>query len=213
MTNPQLTWIVFLLDRSGSMQSIKADTEGGFAAFIEEQRTAPGQCAVTLAQFDTDYDVVYSGLPVTEVPPLNLQPRGATALLDSMGRLITETGQKLAAMPESERPGNVVVAIMTDGMENSSREWTHAAIKSLVEQQTNVYGWQFLYMGADQDAIEVGASIGVRPDYAVNYSRANVESVMAATSANLSANRAARMVDPSAPMPGYSPAQRNASGR
>ena len=95
-------------------------------------------------------------MPVADVPPLNLQPRGSTALLDAMGRLITDTGRKLVALSENERPGNVIVAIMTDGMENASREWTHPAIKSLVEQQTKDYGWQFLYMGADQDAIEVG---------------------------------------------------------
>jgi hypothetical protein len=95
------------------------------------------------------------------VPPLALAPRGSTALLDSMGRLITDAGATLAALPEDQRPGTVVVAVMTDGHENASKEWTRLAIRSLVEQQTTAYHWQFLYMGADQDAIEVGASIGV----------------------------------------------------
>lgn len=212
MTNPNLTWIVFLLDRSGSMQSIKTDTEGGFAAFIGEQRHATGECAVTLAQFDNEYEIVYSGLSVADVPALNLQPRGSTALLDAMGRLITDTGQKLATMPENERPGNVVVAIMTDGMENSSREWTHPAIKSLVEQQTKNYGWQFLYMGADQDAIEVGGRLGVAPTHAVTYSRGNVDAVMAASSANLAAFRDARVFDTTASMPGYTDEQRASAG-
>jgi hypothetical protein len=211
MTNPNLTWVVFLLDRSGSMQSIKSDTEGGFTAFIAEQRKATGECAVTLAQFDDDYEVVYSGLPVAEVPALDLVPRGTTALLDAMGRLITDTGQKLAALPEDERPGNVVVAIMTDGMENASHEWTHPAIKSLVEQQTKDYDWQFLYMGADQDAVEVGARLGVNREQAVTYSRGNVDAVMGASSSNLAAFRNARAVNPSAPMPGYTNAQRSSA--
>ena len=212
MTDPNLTWIAFLLDRSGSMQSIKTDTEGGFAAFIAEQQNATGECAVTLAQFDNDYEIVYSGRPVADVPALNLQPRGSTALLDAMGRLITDTSQKLAALPENERPGNVVVAIMTDGMENASHEWTHRAIKSLVEQQTKDHGWQLLYMGADQDAIEVGARLGVAPAHAVTYSRGNVDAVMAASSANLAAFRDARIASPAASMPGYTDEQRSSAG-
>ena len=92
MTDATLTHLYFLLDRSGSMQSIKADTEGGFAAFMDEQRTGEGSCRVTLAQFDNAYDVVYRDVPVADVPALDLQPRGSTALLDAMGRLITDAG-------------------------------------------------------------------------------------------------------------------------
>ena len=151
-------------------------------------------------------------MPVADVPALNLQPRGSTALLDAMGRLITDTGQKLAALPENERPGDVVVAIMTDGMENASHEWTHRAIKSLVEQQTKDHGWQLLYMCADQDAVEVGARLGVAPAHAVTYSRGNVDAVMAASSANLAAFRDARVFDTAASMPGYTDEQRSSAG-
>ena len=207
MSNPDRTLLVFLLDRSGSMQSIKSDVEGGFAAFIDEQRQAPGDCAATLAQFDTEYELVYDRVPVGEVPALNLQPRGSTALLDAMGKLITDTAAQLDAAPEAERPGTVIVAIMTDGYENSSREWTHPAIKSLVEQQTK-HGWEFLYMGADQDAIEVGASLGVQRDKSVSYGRGKARDVMAATSANISRHRAAKMQNPAAVMDGYSGEQR-----
>jgi hypothetical protein len=207
MSNPDRTLLVFLLDRSGSMQSIKSDVEGGFAAFIDEQRHAPGDCAATLAQFDTEYEVVYHQVPVGEVPALNLQPRGSTALLDAMGKLITDTATQLDAAPEAERPGTVIVAIMTDGYENSSREWTHSAIKSLVEQQTK-HGWEFLYMGADQDAIEVGARLGVQPDKSVTYGRGKARDVMAATSANISRHRAAKLQNPDAVMDGYSAEQR-----
>lgn len=198
MTNPDLTHIYFLLDRSGSMQSIKADTEGGFDAFIAEQRTTGGTCRVTLAQFDTDYDVVYAARPIADVPRLDLAPRGMTALLDSMGRLIIDAGRELAGLPEAERPGTVLVGIMTDGQENSSREWTHAAIKALVEQQTRDYDWQFLYLGADQDAIEVGASVGIAAGRSLTYGRGQVAPAMAAMSANVSAYRTARSAGRSA---------------
>ena len=208
MTRSDLTHIYFLLDRSGSMQSIKTDTEGGFAAFIEEQRSAPGTCRVTLAQFDTDYDVVYSGLDLADVPALDLHPRGSTALLDAMGRLITDSGKQLAALPEADRPGAVIVAIMTDGMENASREWTHPAIKALVEQQTTSYGWQFLYMGADQDAIEVGASLGVHADHSVTYARGKAGAAMRVKSQKIREWRQAREADPAAPMPAFTTEER-----
>lgn len=191
MTNPNLTHIAFLLDRSGSMHSIKDDTEGGFNAFIAEQRQQGGECRVTLAQFDNEYEEVYRDLPLAEVPALRLVPRGSTALLDSIGRLVTSTGERLAALPEDERPGIVIVGIMTDGHENASREWTHPAVKALIEQQTKTYGWQFLYLGADQDAIEVGSSIGVAAANSMTYSRGKVAAVMAATSRNIGRTRAA----------------------
>lgn len=191
MTNPHLTHIAFLLDRSGSMQSIKDDTEGGFNAFVEEQRRQGGDCRVTLAQFDNEYEEVYRDLPLADVPPLHLVPRGSTALLDSIGRLVTSTGEHLAALTEDERPGMVIIGIMTDGHENASREWTHPAVKALIEQQTKAYGWQFLYMGADQDAIEVGASIGVAAANAMTYSRGRVHAMMSATSRNIGRTRAA----------------------
>ncbi|MGO4597197.1 vWA domain-containing protein [Terrabacter sp. 2RAF25] len=191
MTDPNLTHLYFLLDRSGSMQSIKDDTEGGFNAFIEEQRSQAGQCRVTLAQFDDQYEEVFRDRPVADVPPLQLAPRGSTALLDSIGRLVGEAGQRLAALPEHERPGVVIVGIMTDGHENASRELTHPQVKAMIERQTKDYGWQFLYMGADQDAIEVGSSIGVAAANSMTYSRGRVAAAMAATSRNIGRTRSA----------------------
>ncbi len=211
MTRSDLTHLYFLLDRSGSMQSIKTDTEGGFAAFIEEQRRAVGECRVTLAQFDDQYEIVFADTPVADVGRLDLQPRGSTALLDAMGRLITEAGAALAALPEDQRPGSVVVAIMTDGLENASREWTHPAVKALVEQQTTAYQWQFLYMGADQDAIDVGTGLGVGAAHTVSYTRGNVDKVMAASSAKVSDLRRDRSVDASAAMRGYTTVERRAA--
>lgn len=211
MTNADLTHLYFLLDRSGSMQSIRTDTEGGFDAFIEEQRRGPGRCRVTLAQFDHRYEVVYRDLDVHRVPPLDLRPNGSTALLDAMGRLITDTGTDLAALPEQQRPGTVLMAIMTDGIENASIEWTRPAIRSLVEQQATVYNWQFLYLGADQDAIEVGASIGVSAGRSMTYSRGRSGPAMAAVSANITSLRAGRMRDPAAPLRDFDAAQRRSA--
>lgn len=208
MTDSSLTHLYFLLDRSGSMQSIKTDTEGGFAAFIEEQRAAAGECRVTLAQFDDHYDVVYGGRPVADVPPLDLRPRGRTALLDAIGRLVTDAGTALAALPEERRPGTVIVAIMTDGLENASREWTHPAVKALVEQQTTQWGWQFLYLGADQDAIEVGASLGVSRDNSVTYGRSKSRDAMTVASSKVAGLRHARSADPAAAMPAFTAAER-----
>ena len=189
MTNPNLTHLYFLLDRSGSMDSIKSDTEGGFNAFMAEQRGLPGECRVTLAQFDHEFEEVYRDLPVDVVPPLRLAPRGTTALLDSIGRLVGEAGARLAALAEEQRPGVVIVGIMTDGLENASRELTHARIKAMIECQTTEFGWQFLYLGADQDAIEVGASIGVPAQQSMTYSRGRVAAMMTATSRNVGAAR------------------------
>ena len=184
-----LTHIYVLLDRSGSMESIRTDIEGGFAAFVEEQRATPGECRVTLAQFDTEYQVVYADRPVTDIGPLVLQPRGTTALLDSMARLIVDSGSRLAELAEDQRPGIVIVAIMTDGLENASREWTHAAVKKLVEHHTTTYGWQFLYMGADQDAIEVGSRMGIPAAQSVTYGRGKSREAMQNMSSKLASSR------------------------
>jgi hypothetical protein len=191
MTDTTLTHLYFLLDRSGSMQSIRSDTMGGFDAFIEEQRGAPGRCRVTLAQFDDRYDEVYADRDLADVPPLELAPRGSTALLDALGRFITESGERLAALPEDERPGSVVVGVMTDGLENASREWSHPRIKALIEQQTREYGWQFLYLGADQDAIEEGSKMGFAADRSMTYARGKAKASMAHLSANVHAYRTA----------------------
>jgi hypothetical protein len=208
MTRSELTHLYFLLDRSGSMQSIKSDIEGGFAAFVDEQRKGAGECRATLAQFDDVYEVVYADRPIADVPPLDLQPRNMTALHDAMGRLISDAGAKLDALPAAERPGTVIVAIMTDGLENASKEWTGASIKSLVSQQSNAYGWTFMYMGADQDAVEVGASLGIARDHAVTYDRSKSSAAMAAASGKISKLRAARMVAPAAQMEAFTDEER-----
>jgi hypothetical protein len=199
MTDQNLSHIYFLLDRSGSMTSIRTETIAGFDAFIAEQRKVPGQCQVTLAQFDDQYDVVYVDRDVHDVPTLELTPRGSTALLDALGRLIVTAAERLDALPEDKRPGSVVVGVMTDGYENASRDWTHERIKALIEKQTRDFNWEFLYLGADQDAIEEGSKMGFAAAKSVTYSRGKADKVMTDMGANVGAYRAARVAGMPAP--------------
>ena len=208
MTRSDLTHLYVLLDRSGSMQSIKSDIEGGFAAFVAEQRKAPGECLASLSQFDDVYEVVYADRPLAAVPPLDLQPRNMTALHDAMGRLITDAGAKLDALPEDQRPGTVIVAIMTDGLENASKEWHAPAIKALVELQTTQYSWEFLYMGADQDAVEVGVGLGISAANSITYAKGKAREAMAVSAGKISGLRSQRMTNPAAAMPAYTDEER-----
>ncbi len=169
MTDPNRVLIAMLVDRSGSMSSIKFDTEGGFDAFVDEQRGLDRDVRVTLAQFDTEYQIVYSDRPLAEVPPLALEPRGATALYDSVGRLVTDVGAALAAKPEHERPGTVIVVVLTDGHENSSLEWSHAAVNAAITRQENEYSWTFVFLGANMDAVHIGQRLGFSADRSLTY--------------------------------------------
>jgi hypothetical protein len=169
LTNPNVLLIAALLDRSGSMQAIADDTRGGFDAYVAAQRGQSGATLVTLPQFDNDHGVVYQNQPIDDVPPLALEPRGTTALLDAIGRFVTEVGSGLAALPEEDRPGGVAVVVMTDGHENASAEWTKGAVRKLVSQQETVYGWDFVFLGANMDAIDVGTSLGFAPGKSLTY--------------------------------------------
>ncbi|MET4049483.1 MULTISPECIES: vWA domain-containing protein [unclassified Rhodococcus (in: high G+C Gram-positive bacteria)] len=169
MTNPTLSLVAALLDRSGSMHSIADDTRGGFDSFIAKEREADGRTVVTLAQFDNRYELVYDNVPIEKVDPLVLEPRGGTALYDAIGRLVSEVGAGLAAIPEDERPGSVTVLVMTDGHENASREWTNAAVRELIERQEAEYSWDFVFLGSNIDAVEVGADLGFQRDKSMTY--------------------------------------------
>lgn len=180
LTDSNKTLIAALLDRSGSMDTSVEATEDGWRELISEQRAEPGQCEVTLAQFDHEYDVLYPPTDVTAVPEFHLEPRGRTALLDSVGRLITEVGQRLSALPEDERPGRVICLIMTDGHENASRTWTWEAVKALITQQREVYDWEFIFLGADIDAVQVASRMGMDSRYAMNFDKRNYTTQRAA---------------------------------
>jgi hypothetical protein len=187
-----LTDITVVLDRSGSMQACRSDAEGGLNHFIEEQMKAPGEAFFTLVQFDNEYEFVHKGIPIQTVPHCTLHPRGRTALLDAIGRAINETGSRLETMLEAERPGLVVFAILTDGMENASREFTQPKIKEMIEHQQNVYKWQFTYLGANQDAFQVAASYGISLDAAANYTPDKAVVAFANAASNVKRMRKAR---------------------
>ena len=171
MTDTNKTLIAALLDRSGSMAGSTEATEDGWRELINSQRSEPEYCEVTLAQFDTSYEVLYPPTAITAVPEFVIVPRGMTALLDAAGKFITEVGEQLAALPEDQRPGRVICLIMTDGMENSSHQWTWDAVKTLITQQREVYGWEFIFLGADIDAVQVGQRMGVDARYAMTFDK------------------------------------------
>lgn len=185
MADVASTHLSMLLDRSGSMQSIKAATIAGFDEFMLEQRGVTGRCTVTLAQFDSEYEEVYADRDIATVPSLDLQPRGMTALLDSIARLVHSTSVRITQLPEDQRPATVIVGIMTDGHENASTEYTHAAIKALVTERETVFGWTFLYMGANQDAIEVGETLGVARERSLTYEGVSAGAAYGAASASM----------------------------
>lgn len=171
--NNELTDITIVLDRSGSMSSVQADTIGGYNTFLKAQREAKvGACAVSLVQFDDLYEVVYSGKPVAVAPDLNaltFVPRGGTALLDAIGKTIVTTGMRYAGMSEYDRPGKVLFVIVTDGGENASREYDNAKINEMIALQRDAYKWDFIFLGANQDAISAGASLGLGMSKTMNY--------------------------------------------
>ena len=189
MTDPDYTHLEVVLDRSGSMQDIKSDTEGGFNAFLAEQKELPGRCTIALSQFDDVYEVVYWPTDIQQVSDLVLRPRGSTALLDAMGKSMTAAGEFLAGLDEDQRPGKVIVVVITDGMENASRGWTREQVFALVMHQTETYGWEFRFLAANQDAIAVGASFGVTKGSAMTYDSAHVGASYSSLSASVAVTR------------------------
>lgn len=162
--------ITVLLDRSGSMASIKTDMERGFDNFIAEQKRVPGKCLVTLTQFSTQgTPTLYTALPIAEVPPLTIQPLGGTPLLDAMHDTIVQTGRRLGSIPEAYRPGKVVFIVITDGEENSSVHATITDLHNEVTVQQEHYNWQFLFFGANMDAFAVGHMMGLRGQSIASY--------------------------------------------
>ncbi len=147
------------------MAAVASDAIGGFNTFLDGQKKAQRESRITLAQFDHEYDLVHDGKPTKDVPPLTEEtyvPRGTTALLDAIGRTIEDMGRRLDKTPESERPARVLIAILTDGLENASRDYTREKINSMIAHQREVYSWEFLFLAANQDAIQEGSKIGIQ---------------------------------------------------
>lgn len=182
MTNPDLTLIGILVDRSGSMVSMCTEMTTAIKLLLDEQEKLPGRAVVSLSQFDNIYEEVYRMVDLHDVPDYTLEPRGSTALLDAMGKFITDIGHELRDWEESRRPGKVLVCIVTDGYENSSKEWTHKMVKELVEQQRNDYQWEFVFLGANIDAVQVAQGLGMAADSALTFDSASAPVAMAAMS-------------------------------
>lgn len=187
--NKQLTDITVILDRSGSMASIHADAEGGLNTFINEQKSTEGDANFTLVQFDDKYDIVHDGIKIDDVPHCTLTPRGSTALLDAVGKTINTLGERLAKTPESDRPGLVVVVIVTDGGENASHEFNRAQIQAMIEHQQEKYDWEFVYLGANQDAFAEAHAMGINMANVSNYDTSKTRDAFTMTSTKLAESR------------------------
>ena len=170
--NKNLTEIVCVIDRSGSMMSIKDDAIGGFNGFIEAQKKVKGEAKLTLALFNHQYELVYNGVALDEVKldDENFVPRGTTALLDAIGRTVDDVGARLAATNEAERPAQVIVAILTDGQENASKDYSQARIAEIIEHQQEQYQWEFIFLAANQDAFSTGRQLKMRQSNVANFS-------------------------------------------
>lgn len=161
-----LAAIAIVLDRSGSMASCRESTISGFNKFVEGQKAAPGEAYLSLAQFDSEdpFELIFDRCPICDVPELTgntFIPRGGTPLHDAIGRMIVSLGEKLAGTREQDRPSHVVVVIMTDGQENASHEYEGPEIAQMIAHQQKVYNWQFVFIGANQDAILTGRSLNI----------------------------------------------------
>ena len=170
--NTNLTDITIILDSSGSMQGLADDTIGGFNTFLKTQQEQPGHANISLVQFDSDVSVTYNARNIQDAPELNnvsYRPEGYTALLDAIGISITSAGTRLAAMKEEDRPSKVIFVIMTDGDENSSREYNSTQIHDMIKHQTETYQWDFIFIGANQDAIKTGGNLGIGAGNSLNY--------------------------------------------
>ena len=167
-----LTELVFILDRSGSMAGLEADTIGGFNAMTQKQRKEPGEALVSTVLFDNETQVIHDRVPLEKVPALAQKEyyvRGCTALLDAVGGAIHHIGNVHKYAREEDRPEKTLFVITTDGMENAGRRYTYDKVKAMIEHQREKYGWEFLFLGANIDAAREAARFGIRADRAANY--------------------------------------------
>ena len=167
-----LTELVFILDRSGSMAGLEADTIGGFNAMIEKQRGEPGEAVISTVLFDNETEVIHDRIPLDRVPRLTEKEyyvRGCTALLDAVGGAIHHIGNVHKYAREEDRPEKTLFVITTDGMENASRRYTAERVREMIGRQKARFGWEFLFLGANIDAVQTAGRFGIGEDRAVNY--------------------------------------------
>lgn len=187
------TEIIVITDRSGSMGSIANDVVGGFNRFLKDQQAQPGEARMTYTQFDSQYEVVYTARDIQAAEMPVFVPRGSTALFDAIGRTLNEQGERIAKDKWAEL---VVVCIITDGEENSSKEYTRERIQEMVKH-AEANGWQFLFLAANQDAFTAARDFGSAAKYAGNFqaNSAGVAMAYTATSATVSAMRSGEKPD------------------
>jgi len=191
--NKEYTHISMVIDRSGSMATCWNDVVGGYEQIIKENKAAPGDCTFTVAAFDTEYDLVEDFTDIQNVDEkLKVNPRGGTALLDAIGKTIVSVGEKFAKMKEVDRPAKVIMLIQTDGEENSSKEFTKDAIKKLIDEHTNVWKWQFQFLGADLKSVNEAKSWGINAANSSVYSTANSLDTFTLLGTKMSAMRSAK---------------------
>ena len=167
-----LTELVFILDRSGSMAGLEQDTIGGFNAMLQKQRGEPGEAVISTVLFDNETEVIHDRIPLDRVPRLTEKEyyvRGCTALLDAVGGAIHHIGNVHKYAREEDRPEKTLFVITTDGMENASRRYTYDKVKAMIARQRERYGWEFLFLGANIDAAREAARFGIRADCAADY--------------------------------------------
>ena len=167
-----VTELVFILDRSGSMSGLEADTIGGFNAMIEKQKKQKGECYVSTVLFDGVSEVLHDRVRLSEIKPMtdkDYTVRGCTALIDALGGAIHHIGNIHKYARPEDVPENTMFVITTDGMENASRKYSSEKVKAMIERQKEKYGWEFLFIGANIDAVETAARYGIGADRAVNY--------------------------------------------
>lgn len=167
-----LSEIVFLLDRSGSMSGLEKDTIGGFNAMIEKQKKEEGEALISTILFDHEMKVLHDRVKVQDVKPINendYQVRGCTALLDAMGGAIHHIGNVHKYARNEDVPEHTIFVITTDGMENASSHYSSSKVRTMVERQKEKYGWEFLFLGANMDAIAAAKDFGIEEDKAVEY--------------------------------------------
>lgn len=213
MTNSRAL-IGLIVDRSGSMEDCQTEMQNAINEFLKDQGSQEYEADASLADFDVEYTLRYAPTPIQDIPEYTLQPRYGTALYDAIGRFIKDLGNDLKKRPESQRPGKVLIAIVTDGMENSSTQFRgengRRAIQKMVEHQRDKYNWDFVFLGANIDATEVGMGLGVARGSTLTFDVANAPLAMASMSNYATAYNSSSLVGAAA-APGFTEEDRKSA--